>query len=183
MSRAASKASSAPAKFPVTERNWSLGVRYRLVFGHSDVAPSLTVGIGYGDRIFRTNETALMPGNTIALPNVDYAGFDPGAVLRVPLAPQVALLLGGNGLLLRGAGDIVTLQEYGQAKITGVEAMGGLDVVITSRIALKLTGEYTRLGYVFKGNGELANDGAGNITVGGAADTYIGGAATLAVLY
>ena len=89
----------------------------------------------------------------------------------------------GHALLLTGAGDIVTLGEYGQAKITGLEAMGGFDIVVTSKIAVKVTGQYTRIGYVFTGNGAMANDGAGHTTVGGAADSYIGGALTLAVFY
>ncbi|MGE5186048.1 MAG: hypothetical protein ACM31C_28525, partial [Acidobacteriota bacterium] len=104
----------------------------------------------------------------------------------VPLAPAVALIAGGGSFLAMRAGQIQDPEQYGQAKVTEFEAMGGLDIVLTKRIALRFTGEFALFGFQFTGNGAMANARDGdpsNIDVGGASDRYIGGAATIAVLY
>jgi len=173
-------------KFPVTERRYSIGPRFRLVFGGKPTSPSLTIGVGYGHRTFKVNRTALEPGNTIDLPDVDYVGFDPGLEFRIPLVERVALIFGGSAMLLTSAGPIQLADSYGQAKVTGGQGMGGIDIVITSRIAARLTGEFTQVGFAFTGNGAQANARDMDPTtkdVGGAADRYLGGALTLAVLY
>jgi hypothetical protein len=126
-----------------------------------------------------------MPGNLIDIPNVVYAGYFPGIDFRIPIAPNVAFVLGGRAYLLTSAGDISQAQQYGQAKVTGGEAMGGLDIVFNNRFALRFTGEFAQVGFKFTGNGDQTHR-AGDPTqqdVGGAADRYVGGAATLAVLY
>ena len=71
-------------KFPVTQRRFDIGPRFRLLFGHSDTSPSVTLGVGYMKREFVVNRSALTAGNTIDLPDVDYAGFDPGIEFRIP---------------------------------------------------------------------------------------------------
>ena len=169
------------------EFRWAIGARYRLVFGKSATSPSLTVGLDYGHRQFKvTNRPAADTGIVIDIPDVEYVGVTPTVELRVPLAPAVALVAGGGSLLAFRAGAIQNPEQYGQAKVTEFEAMGGLDVIISRRIALRFTGEFAVYGFAFVGNGTLsyARDGdPSNIDVGGASDRYIGGAATLAVLY
>src|SRR5262249_10716708 len=120
------------------------------------------------------------------LPDVTYSGIDPTVEFRIPIVKQVAIFLGGGTVLLFGAGAIQTPQEYGQAKITAGQGMGGVDIALTSRLALRLVVEYAQYGYAFTGNGQQSNardmDPATK-DVGGALDRYIGGAATLAVAY
>jgi len=173
-------------KFPVTERRYSIGPRFRLVFGGKPTSPSLTIGVGYGHRTFKVNRSGLDMGNTIDLPDVDYVGFDPGLEFRIPLVERVALIFGGSAMLLTSAGPIQLADSYGQAKVTGGQGMGGIDIVITSRIAARITGEFTQVGFAFTGNGAQSNARDMDPTtkdVGGAADRYLGGALTLAVLY
>jgi hypothetical protein len=174
------------SKFPVTERRYSIGPKIRIMFGHTATSPSVVVGVGYGHRTFTVNTSALMPGNSIDLPNVDYRGFDPNLEFRIPLTPRLAISFGGGAILLRGAGAIQTLAEYGQAKITGGEGNIGFDILFSPRIGVRLQADAAQLGYKFTGNGEMTNDRDGDPSsqdVGGAADRYIGAAATLAVIY
>ena len=174
------------AKFPVTQRRFEVGPRFRVVFGHTETSPALTFGVGYMQRQFIVNRSALVMGNTIDLPDVKYVGFDPGIEFRIPLLPRVALTLGGQLILLTSAGPIQELDSYGQAKITGGSGTISLDIILAKHIAFNLRGEVTQIGYSFKGNGAMANNrdmDPSTPDIGGAADRYIGGVGTIAVLY
>ncbi len=173
-------------KFAVTEHHYEVGPRFRIVFGHTTTSPSATVGLNYMNRTFTINRTALTAGNTIDVPDVMYKGFDPTLDFRIPLVERVAIVFGGELILLSSAGPIQNLDSYGQAKITGGSGTVGFDITIARHIAFDLRGEFTQVGYAFTGNGALANNRDGDPAskdVGGAADRYIGGVATLAVLY
>jgi len=173
-------------KFPVTQRHWSVGARFRIAFGSSARAPTVTLGGGYFHRNFRVDRSQLMTGNIIDLPNVLYKGFDPGLEFRIPIIKQVALLFGGQLLLVTDSGQIQQLNQYGRAKITSGQGMAGLDIVIANRIGVRLAGEMAQFGFAFTGNGDQTfnrdNDPA-TPDVGGAADRYYGGSFTLGVLY
>ncbi len=173
-------------KFAVTERHYEVGPRFRMVFGHTPTSPSATLGVSYMNRTFTVNRTALSTGNVIDLPDVVYKGFDPTLEFRVPLHARVAIVLGGEVILLNSAGPIQNLDSYGQAKITGGSGMLGIDLQIARHIAFDVRGEITQIGYAFTGNGAMSNNRDGDPSskdVGGAADRYFGGAATIAVLY
>ena len=173
-------------KFPVSQRRYSVGPRYRILFGHRETSPSLTVGVGYGHRSFVVDRTALDMGNTLDIPDVDYRGFDPTLVFRLPFTPHIAMSFGAGALLLTGAGSVQTQAQYGQATITGAEGNISLDILITQRIGVKLGFDAAQIGFAFKGNGVQTNDRDGDPStqdVGGAADRYLGGAATLSVMY
>jgi hypothetical protein len=173
-------------KFPVEQKHWGVGMRLRIGFGRSARAPTVTLGGGYFHRVFKVDRTALMQGNIIDLPDVFYRGFDPGLEQRFPIIKQVALVLGGQALLVTDTGQIQQLYSYGQAKVTGGQGMAGIDIVIANRVALKIAGEYAQLGFKFTGNGEQTYNrdlDPATADVGGASDKYIGGVATLAVLY
>jgi hypothetical protein len=173
-------------KFPVTQRRWDIGPRFRVLFGHSDTSPSVTLGVGYMKRTFVVNRSALTSGNTIDLPDVDYAGFDPGLEFRIPLIKQLALVFGGQAILLRSAGPIQGLDSYGQAKVTGGAASAGFDIVLGNHLAISLRGEATQIGYAFTGNGAMSNGrdmDPSTKDIGGAADRFLGAAATIAILY
>ena len=171
----------------MAEKHWSIGARYRIALGQAATAPTITIGLNYGSRSFKVDRSQLMVGNLIDLPDVSYLGFMPGVTFRLPLGvPAVALVFGGRIYLLKSAGDIQSLAQYGQATVTGGEGMAGLDIVLGSRVAIRITGELAVIGFAFKGNGAMANNRDGDPAspdVGGASDRYIGGAATLAVLY
>ena len=173
-------------KFPVTEKHFDIGVRYRIAFGSKPSSPSLTLGAGYGRWTFKVNRTALMEGNVIDLPDVDYAGYTPGLTFRIPLGNTVALLFGGSALLVTGTGAIQKPDQYGQAKVTAGSGMFGLEAVFANRYAVRVAAEAAQMGFAFTGGAQMTNnrDGdPGSKDVGGAADRYIGGAFTFGVLY
>jgi hypothetical protein len=173
-------------RFPVTERQWAVGARFRIAFGTKATSPTVTLGADYGHRTFKINRSGLMSGLVIDVPDVDYAGLDPGLQIRIPLAPQVALVFGGGALLLTKAGAITTNAQYGQAKVTGGDAMAGVDIVLANHYAIRLAAEAAQVGFAFTGSGAMANNRDGDPTsvdVGGASDRYIGAAATFGVLY
>ena len=173
-------------KFPATEKHYDIGVRYRIAFGSKVSSPSLTLAAGYGHWMFKVNRSALMQGNVIDLPDVDYAGYTPGLMFRIPIGGTVALLFGGSALLVTTTGAIQTPAQYGQAKVTAGSGMFGLDIVFSNRYALRLAAEAAQMGFAFTGGAEMTNNRDGDPAtkdVGGAADRYIGGAFTFGVLY
>jgi TolB-like protein len=173
-------------KFPATEKHYDIGVRYRIAFGSKVSSPSLTLAAGYGHWMFKVNRSALMQGNVIDLPDVDYAGYTPGLMFRIPIGGTVALLFGGSALLVTTTGGIQTPAQYGQAKVTAGSGMFGLDIVFSNRYALRLAAEAAQMGFAFTGGAEMTNNRDGDPAtkdVGGAADRYIGGAFTFGVLY
>ena len=173
-------------RFPVLQRRWSIGARYRIVFGNSDTSPSVTFGIDYGHRTFKINRAGLMSGLIIDVPDVDYKGITPSLQFRVPLGRTAALLVGGGSMLMLGVGGIGTADEYGRARVTEGEGMAGLDFVFGKYITLRIIGEAAQVGYVFENTGAMTKNRDGNPAtpdVGGAADRYYGGAATIGVVY
>jgi hypothetical protein len=173
-------------KFPVTQSHWSVGARFRIVIGKQPTSPSVTLGGGYMTRVFKVDRSQLVNGNIIDLPDVGYAGYNVGVELRVPVMRSVALLAGGRGIFVTTTGQIQSAAQYGQARVTGGEGHAGVDIAIGSRMAVRLVGELTQLGFNFTGNGQMANNRDGDpttIDVGGAADRYVGGTLTFGVMY
>jgi hypothetical protein len=173
-------------QFPVDQSHWSVGARFRVVLGTKPTSPTFTLRGGYFHRKFSVDRAALEMGNVIDLPDVLYQGFNPGVDLRFQFGRMVALVLGGEGYLVTNTGGIQKLNSYGQARVTGGEAYAGFDISIGKRLAVRAVGEASQLGFVFTGNGELANNRDGDPTtkdIGGAADRVIGGSLTLGVLY
>ncbi|HUJ61121.1 MAG TPA: hypothetical protein VLX92_21605 [Kofleriaceae bacterium] len=173
-------------KFPVTEQHWQAGLRYRLVFGRSDTAISATLGFDYGHQTFKINRAGLMPGLVIDIPDVDYAGYIPQLVFRIPLARSIAVVVGGGTTLVTKAGEIQQNSSYGQAKVTTGQGVVGLDIVFLKRFAVQLQGDLEQVGLAFKYTGEESIDRDGNPAtkdVGGATDRYYGGALLFSVMY
>jgi hypothetical protein len=171
---------------PTTQAQWSVGARFRLRFGRSATAPSLTVGGGYGRRSFTVDRSALPANAVLDLPDVDYAYVDPGLTFRLPLGRRVALFAGGKALLLLSAGDIQEQDQYGAATATGGEAIAGIDVMITSRFLINVTGTGALIGLDFEGNGDQINNrdqDPDTEDIAGATDTYLGGSASLGVIF
>lgn len=173
-------------KLPVTERRFSIGPRFRYVFGSSPTSPSITVGVGYAQRTFTVKRSALMDGNAIDLPDVKYVGFDPGLEARIGITGRLAVVLGGSVLLLTSTGAIEKADQFGRATVTAGQGTVGVDIGITSRIGVRLTGEFAQFGFKFAGTGTQSNardNDASTKDVGGATDRYFSGVATLAVQY
>ncbi|HTL39180.1 MAG TPA: hypothetical protein VL326_38895 [Kofleriaceae bacterium] len=173
-------------QFPVDQKHWSVGARFRIVLGSKPTSPTVTLRGGLFHRKFAVNRDALDMGNVIDLPDVLYQGYDPGMDLRFPIGSKLALVLGGEAYLVTNTGGIQKLDQYGQARVTGGEGYAGFDIPFMKRVAVRLQGEVSQVGYQFTGNGELARNRDGDPStpdVGGAADRVIGGSLTIGVLY
>ncbi|HEX8112703.1 MAG TPA: hypothetical protein VF516_33460 [Kofleriaceae bacterium] len=178
------------AKVGVKQGHYTIGLRYRLVFGKTETSPTLTLGAGYGKQLFSVNLADA--GNSDALrntlkqntPETEYTIFDPGAMFRVPVTRMVAFALGGRAMIITSAGPIQTVSSYGRARVYGAEGVIALDVVLGQHLGLRFSGEFSQIGYTFLGTGALTDvDGNKMQDVGGLADRMIGGAATLTLLY
>jgi len=168
-------------RVPVDAHVWSVGARFRLGLGQEH-GPTMTFAADYGHRRFALDRTK----GSIDMPDVDYAGFEPGLDVRVPLGGTFALLAGGRATLLRAAGGIQNADSYGRAHITGGRAMVGLDVLLGTHVAMRLAGEAAMLKMTFYGTGVMTTSRDNDpmtLDVGGATDRYYGGSATVAVFY
>jgi hypothetical protein len=176
---------------PVKQMHYSIGARYRLALGKSETSPTLTVGAGYGKRLFSVdlaNVTDPQANTELRrdAPSTEYTVIDPGIAFRIPVTRTVAFVAGGRGLLITRTGPIQDGTSYGRATVYGAEGLAALDVVLGARFALRFSGEFVQIGYTFEGVGALSNGLDGDPSkpdVGGLADRSIGGAATLAVMY
>lgn len=178
------------AKAPVTESAWSIGLRYRFVFGvPTELSPTLTVGLGYGQRQFAPDESGVTDstGKTALEKNTpasDVSTFDPGAAFRYPVNRRFAVLAAARGMLVTGAGTIQQATSYGPATAYGIDGTLGLDIVLGKRFAVRIAGELTQVHYSFSG-GALTNLDSDATTkeVSAMSDRTLGGAVTLGVLY
>jgi hypothetical protein len=176
---------------PVKQSHYSIDALYRLAFGRAETSPTLTLGVGYGKRLFSPDLAGVTdPQILLAIrrdtPTSEYTVIDPGLTFRLPVTRMVAVSLGGRGMLITSAGSIQTGASYGRAKVYGVDATAAIDVILGSRFALRFAGDFTQVGFEFQGAGQLSNGLDGDLKskdVGGLADRSIGGSATLAVLY
>ncbi len=173
-------------KFPVKQNHWSIGGRFRILFGKKPSSPSVIIRGGYVTRSFTVDRSRLMTGNVIDLPDVAYKGLNGGLDFRFPVASSVALFAGGGMIFVTTTGDIQTREQYGQAKVTGAEARLGVDIAIGKRMAITAMGDFAQMGFAFTGTGEMSNNRDGNPDskdVGGAADRFLGGSLLFGVLY
>jgi hypothetical protein len=174
-------------KIPVNAQHYMFSGKFRLAFGKTATSPTVALGFGYGRRRFIADRTKLAMAESLDLPDTDYKYLAPSLEVRIPIGTFIAFVMNGNAMLVRDAGAISKASSYGKAKIFGFDAAGGLDIVLGSRFAVRLIGEFEQVGYAFVGaGGEQANsrdDDPTDRDVGGAADRSFGGAATLAVHY
>ncbi|HEX3478027.1 MAG TPA: hypothetical protein VHT91_23560 [Kofleriaceae bacterium] len=172
------------------QSHYAFGLRYRLAFGRTETSSTLTLGVDYGKQLFSTDLAAAGMDDTVRTalkantPETEYTMIEPGVVFRLPVTRMVAFALGGRGMVVTKAGPIGTASSYGKARVYGAGGLAALDIVLGQHLGLRLSGEFTQIGFSFLGAGALTDpDGNGQADVGGLADRSIGGAATLTLLY
>ena len=180
-------------KVPVNQSAYSFGGRFRFAFGKKPTSPTVQLGVDVGRRRWKADRSKLMDRTSLGglgsldLPDTNYSFVAPGLGFRIPIGGMFAAVAHGEALFVSKAGPIQKAESYGKAKIFGVAADAGLEVVIMNRFALRAMFEFTQFGYDFQGTGGmLANGRDGDpdsVDVGGATDRSIGGVVTAAVLY
>ena len=169
-------------KVPIKQSHYGVGLRYRIAFGSSETSPTLTIGAGFGRRLFSVDSSKLTDATAIQTvkrdtPEIEYTLYDPGFMLRFPVTRMVALAVGGRGLIITDAGAIQRGTSYGRTQLYGAEGTAVLDVVLGQWISLRFSADFVQVGFTFKGGGTLSNG------VGGLADRSISGSAAMAVRY
>jgi hypothetical protein len=170
-------------KLPTTQKHWIANARYRMKIGGK---AEVTAHVGYGRRVFQVDRSPLPDGAKLDMPDVDYRFYDPGLAVRFPIGSKLGIHADGEALLFKAAGYIQRTNSYGGAKMTGVEARGGLDFQATPKILIDVTASFTQIGYVFLGNGEETYNrdlDPSTQDVGGAKDQYIGVVGTVGYSY
>lgn len=161
---------------PTKQQRWSVGLNYRMNFGDQETSPQLVLGVGYGKTKFLLDKGAVSEGLIVDVPNVAYTLVDPGARFRIGVVDNAFFYAEGRFLLVLDTGEMQTPEQYGTARVIGVDADGGLEYVIGDRYLVRAGAHLQYFGYTFQGNGTLNDrNGDGEIDVGGAADQYLGG--------
>ncbi len=171
------------ANLPTTVMRYSASAILRHNFGSKPTGPSIKLSVGYGRLQFQVDKPTDV---VVDLPNTSYTYFDPGVAGRYPVTPKVALIAAAKALLITGAGEVQQRDQYGTAKLTGVDASGGVEVLFGKRYMLTVAARFTAVGYQFQGDGDMTvmRDGDPNtVDVGGALDKYLSGSATLGYLF
>lgn len=152
---------------PIVHQHYSIGVRYRLVFGQSTVA----FGIGYAARQYVADRSSLGM-RVLDMPDTSYAAIAPNVVARFPATPKVGIFGSGAFDLLLKAGDIT--EDFGYAKTIAFDLAAGADIAFTPRYGLRVAAELNQVGFSFSKTTR---------GVSGATDRTIGLAASFEVLY
>jgi hypothetical protein len=166
--------------------HYGVSVLWKHKFGKAASSPSIQASVGYNKLTFDIDRAAAPMNVIVDVPNVAYTYIDPGLALRYPLSPQMAVTAYGKAMLMTDAGEIQSQDQYGTAKVTGVDAGVRVDYKLAPRFVLQLEGRYMAVGFQFQGNGTQANARDGDpdtIDVGGALDNFIGGSAAIGYLF
>ncbi|HEX5062371.1 MAG TPA: hypothetical protein VFV99_23530 [Kofleriaceae bacterium] len=156
--------------------HYSIGARYRFVFGEHSVA----LGVSYWRRYFMADRTGLMNPDQLDMPDVDYTAIAPGVSARIAATPTIAAFGSLDLPLMLDSGPIQKPASYGSAKILAFDLRAGAQVMVASNIALQFAAEIDQIGLSFTGQ---AGSKASTRMVTAATDRSIGLAATLGVTY
>jgi hypothetical protein len=178
------KSKTMDTEYDTTQQRYGLGLRYRWLLGSSTTSPTVHFGIGYNNLAFTIDSG----GKDIGLPNVEYSFVDPGAGIRMPLGtPSFALLADARYMIVLGAGDIASADNYGGGTVAGLDIDAGLEWRLMPRLPIRVGFKYVRIAYTFEDNGgKRVNNQDNNPAtqdVGGALDTYLGGYATAGYIF
>ncbi len=154
-------------KLKTSQSRYAFGAIYRHPLGKGPTAPVVGGGIRYGQQSFTIEGDA-------GIPNVNYTIIDPHVFFKFPLSTKLVFNVDFGYMLITNTGGIQRADEFGAAKVAGVEGELTADYMLTGNIFARAGVRFDTIGFQFKGTGTKAMDGA----VGGARDTYIGAAVT-----
>jgi hypothetical protein len=153
----------------IDEGHYSIGARYRFVFGQS----SLAAGISYWRREFIADRGSLM-GQTLDMPDVDYRGIAPEVIAKFPATPTIGITAQLDVPLMLASGDITSGSKFGVASIIAFGLEGAVDVALAPHYGLRFAALFDQVKLSFQGM-------ARGVT--GATDRSMGITATFALLY
>lgn len=155
---------------PINQMRYSIGARYRVVFGPS----SFAFGASYWYRQFVADRSSLSGLEVLDMPDVKYKAIAPTGVLRLAAAPNVSLYASVEIPLLLDAGPIQSGMNYGPASVIALDLEAGGEIQVGANYAVRLAAQFEQLGLSFSKR---------NREVSGAKDRLMGVTATFEVLY
>jgi len=161
---------------PILSGHFTLGARYRFVFGQH----SLAIGASYWKRYYMADRSKLMTKDQLDMPDVDYSAVAPGIVARIAATPKIAAFGTLDVPLVLYSGPIQLPASYGSAKIIAFDFHGGAQIIVADHIALEITAELTNIGFAFT---KQAGSKASTREVTSATDRSIGLSATVGYAY
>ena len=154
---------------PIDESHYSIGARYRFVFGQSSVAG----GVAYWRQRYIADRSSLM-GATLDMPDVDYQAIAPGAIAKFAATPTIGISISVDVPLMVASGAITSMADYGAASVIAFVVQGGVDVALAQHYGLHFAAWFDQVGLKF-------TNAPRGLT--GATDRTIGASATFAVIY
>jgi hypothetical protein len=161
---------------PIKEGAYTIGARYRFVFGSS----SLALGVSFWRQYYIADRSALAAPNLLDMPDVEYAAVAPGAIFRFAAGSNLGAFVGLDVPLLLSAGPIGTPASYGAADAIAFAVDGGVDYMLGPHYGLRFTAVFHQVGLGFK---QTQDTLAARRGVVGATDRTMGIAAAFAVFY
>ena len=159
---------------PVSEAQYVVGARYRVVFGRSSVA----FGASYWRQRDVADRSGLQMGTTLNMPDADYSAVAGGAVARLALSQKAAAFASVDVPYVMSTG--MDAQGYKSTGSLGVAAAGGIDLALAAHYGARLQVAYDQIRTSFDiGTGSTARTNG----IAGAADSQLAVSAVFAVIY
>lgn len=161
---------------PIKDGHYAIGARYRVAFGSSSVA----FGASYWRRYYIADRSALMAGQTLDMPDVDYTAVTPNLLARFAATPTIAAFTSLDVPLIFSSGDIQSATSYGRGKVIAFDVRAGLQFTLAAHYAVAIAAEFDQIGISFEAG---QNSKAMTRGVSGATDRTIALTATLGIDY
>ncbi len=165
-------------KLTTAEQRFGVGAVFRYPFNKTAMSPVVGAGLGFGNQKFQIAGGA-------DIPNVNYTFINPSLFFHYPISEKLVLNLDFSYLLVSKTGQMQRPDQYGGAKVSGIEGEIGGDYALTKTLFARAAIKFETIGFKFNGSGMLTTgrDGDTDVDVSGARDTYLGGAVTVGYLY
>lgn len=154
----------------IDQSRYSIGARYRIVFGPS----SFAFGASYWHRQYVADRSGLGGLVTLDMPDVSYKAIAPTGVLRLAAAPNVSIYFSAEIPLMLDAGPIQSGANFGPANVTAFDLEGGAEILVGTQFAMRLAAQFEQVGLSFSKM---------NREVSAATDRLLGVTATFVILY
>ena len=161
---------------PIKDGHYAIGARYRVAFGSSSIA----FGASYWRRYYIADRSALMAGQTLDMPDVDYTAITPNILARFAATPTIAGFASLDVPLIFSSGDIQSATSYGRGKVIAFDVRAGLQFTLAAHYAVAVAAEFDQIGISFEAG---QNSKAMTRGVSGATDRTIALTATLGIDY
>jgi hypothetical protein len=117
---------------PITDAHYSVGARYRFVFGQT----TLAVGAAYWRRYYTADRSGLTLATQLDMPDVSYTAVAPGVLARIALSPTIGGFASLDLPLVLDAGPIVSSTNYGSASVLGFDFAAGVQFAVAPHYAV-----------------------------------------------